>query len=214
MKYIVAKSKEEIKEEKPEKEEKEEKKEKELTQEDINKLIEKDLYNYKEIIEVEGTSEKFSWNITTDLYDLKLKGFDTILEGYFISSADFIEKKGNLSYAKDYIKELVEYYHDKMTEEEKRDLVNKIIDLFELVKDFSFETPDIYCIYEYVLRLFIENEIIRGKELEKIFEAKKECKDDLNIFNKMFLNISENVIDTVYLKEFKEINFLKKQTYL
>ena len=210
-KYIVAKSKEEIKEEKPEKEEK---KEKELTQEDINKLIEKDLYNYKEIIEVEGTSEKFSWNITTDLYDLKLKGFDTILEGYFISSADFIEKKGNLSYAKDYIKELVEYYHDKMTEEEKRDLVNKIIDLFELVKDFSFETPDIYCIYEYVLRLFIENEIIRGKELEKIFEAKKECKDDLNIFNKMFLNISENVIDTVYLKEFKEINFLKKQTYL
>ena len=210
-KYIVAKSKEEIKEEKPEKEEK---KEKELTQEDINKLIEKDLYNYKEIIEVEGTSEKFSWNIATDLYDLKLKGFDTILEGYFISSADFIEKKGNLSYAKDYIKELVEYYHDKMTEEEKRDLVNKIIDLFELVKDFSFETPDIYCIYEYVLRLFIENEIIRGKELEKIFEAKKECKDDLNIFNKMFLNISENVIDTVYLKEFKEINFLKKQTYL
>ena len=210
-KYIVAKSKEEIKEEKPEKEEK---KEKELTQEDINKLIEKDLYNYKEIIEVEGTSEKFSWNITTDLYDLKLKGFDTILEGYFISSADFIEKKGNLSYAKDYIKELVEYYHDKMTEEEKRDLVNKIIDLFELVKDFSFETPDIYCIYEYVLRLFIENEIIRGKDLEKIFEAKKECKDDLNIFNKMFLNISENVIDTVYLKEFKEINFLKKQTYL
>ena len=74
--------------------------------------------------------------------------------------------------------------------------------------------PDIYCIYEYVLRLFIENEIIRGKKLKKIFEAKKECKDDLNIFNKMFLNISENVIDTVYLKEFKEINFLKKQTYL
>ena len=52
-----------------------------------------------------------------------------------------------------------------------------------------FETPDIYCIYEYVLRLFIENEIIRGKELEKIF-------DDTELLN-LFFELSINCLSVV-----------------
>ena len=62
---------------------------------------------YKEFIEEEGNSEKYPWSITTELYDEKLKKFDDILEGYLISSADFIEKKSsNAKYAMEYIKEL------------------------------------------------------------------------------------------------------------
>ena len=205
-KYLIAKSKKEIEEET--KEIKEEK-EKEINQEDINKLIEKDLIEYKDIIETEGNSDKYSWNITTDLYDLKLKGFDSILEGYFISSADFIENKENIKYAKNYIKELIEYYHEKMEETEKNHLLKKIIDLFELVKDFSYETPDIYMIYEYVLQLFIENEIIKIKDFENIFEAKE--KEDINIISNMFQNIFRNINKDKYENEFRNFKYIKVQ---
>ena len=216
-KYIIAKSKKELeettegsKEKIPEKETKEETKE--ITQEEINLLIEKDLHSYRDIIEAEGTSENYSWNITTDLYDLKLKGFDSILEGFFISSGDFIEKKGNLEYAKCYIKELVEYYHEKMEDKEKIDLLNKIVDVFEIVKDFSFETPDIIRLYEYVLELFIENEVIKVKDFEKKIEEKSNYKDDKNTICNIFQNVFKNLSNDVFKNEFKQLDFLNKQT--
>ena len=218
-KYIIAKSKKEIeeiatdiKEKTPEKETKEETKE--ITQEEINLLIEKDLYSYRETIETEGSSENYSWNITTDLYDLKLKGFDSILEGYIISSGNFIEKKGNLDYAKSYVKELVEYYHEKMEEKEKKEILNKIVDLFEIVKDFSFETPDIYCLYEYVLELLIENEVIKMKDFEKKFEEKNSYKEDKDIICNIFQNIFKNLSNDVFKNELRQLGFINKQTNL
>ena len=208
-KFLIAKSKKEIEMEETKKiKEIKEEKEKEINQEDINKLIEKDLFEYKDIIETEGNSDKYSWNITTDLYDLKLKGFDSILEGYFISTADFIENKENIKYAKNYIKELIEFYHEKMEENEKNHLLKKIIDLFEIVKDFSYETPDIYIIYEYVLQLFIENEIIKIKDFENMFEAKEKEEEDINIINTMFQNIFRNINKDKYENEFRNLKYI------
>ena len=220
-KYITAKSKkdledkEELNKEKTEKTEKEEIKEiKEITQEEINKLIEKDLMGYKDMVESEGNSENYLWEITTDLYDLKFKGFDSILEGYFICSGDFIEKKGNLIHAKNYIKELVEYYHEKMEKKEKDDLLNKFVDLFELVKDHSFETPDIYVLYEYVLEIFIKNEVFKIKDFENLFIAKENYKGDKNTICKIIKNVFDNISKDVFEKEFKELKFLNKQIHL
>ena len=220
-KYLTAKSKKEIDEinndkkeiivEKEIKEETEEKKE--INQEEINSLIEKDLYSYKEFIESEGNSVNYSWNITTDLYDFKLKGFDAILEGFFISSGDFIEKKGNLPYTKGYIKELVEYYSEKMEEKEKKVLLNKIVDLFELIKDFSFETPDIISLYQYVLELFIQNKIIKMKDFENAFEEKENYKDDKKIICDIFQSIFKNLSNDVFKIEFTQLNFLNKQNW-
>ena len=207
-KFLIAKSKKELEEETKDIKMLKEQKEKEINQEDINKLIEKDLIEYKDIIETEGNSDKYSWNITTDLYDLKLKGFDSILEGYFISTADFIENKENIKYAKNYIKELIEFYHEKMEENEKNHLLKKIIDLFEIVKDFSYETHDIYIIYEYVLQLFIENEIIKIKEFENMFEAKEKEKEDINIINNMFQNIFRNINKDKYKNEFMNLKYI------
>ena len=217
-KYITAKSKkdledkEELNKEKTEKTEKEEIKE--ITQEEINKLIEKDLMGYKDMIESEGNSENYLWEITTDLYDLKLKGFDSILEGYFICSGDFIEKKGNLIHAKNYIKELVEYYHEKMEKKEKDDLLNKFVNLFELVKDLSFEIPDIYVLYEYVLEIFIKNEVFKIKDFENLFIAKENYKGDKNTICKIIKNVFDNISKDVFEKEFKELKFLNKQIHL
>lgn len=195
-KHKIAKSKKELEDENKNKIEIKNLKEKEeINQDDINELIKNDLFKYKQLVESEGSSEKFSWEVTTILYDYNLKKFDSILEGYFMGCLEFIDKIGNVNfqYAKDYIKEIVEYYQDKMTETEKNSLVNNIYELYENIKDNSLDIPDIFKIYEYVIEILIENDIIKYNDLSHIFETKINNTEDSNILNNMFRNIYNNI---------------------
>ena len=202
----IAKSKKELEEGDKEKED--------LTQEDINDLIKKDLEEYKQIIEIEGDSKKYSWNITTDIYDGKYKGFESILEGYFMSCVEFIEKEGNLKYAKNYIKELLEYYHTHMEDNEKNNLLNKIIDLFVIINDYSLDGKDILCVYEHVLEICIKNEIFNIKDLDHLIETKynkeEDFKKDIKNLSIIFQNIYKNIANEKLKKQFRENNFINK----
>ena len=208
-KSLKAKSKKELEEELALKEKLKEEiqqfEEKDKEQIEINEKIKTDLNRYKEFIEEEGSSEKYPWTITTELYDQNLKKFDDILEGYLISSADFIEKQSsNVKYAKDYIKELVEYYNEKMNEEEKNDLKKRLFNLYDVVNDFAYETPKIFDIYSYVISIFIDNKILEIKNLENIFREEFD-KNDISIINKLFLNIYEYHKNNSFKKDLKKI---------
>ena len=215
-KSLRAKSKQELEEElikkekSKQKEENEEINQKEQEQEEINEKIKNDLNEYKDMVEEEGNSDKYPWSITTELYDEKLKSFDDILEGYITSSADFIEKKNeNIKYARDYIRELITYYNEKMKEEEKIDLQKRIFDLFEFVIDLAFETPKIYDIYSYVLFIFIENNIMKVDNLKNIFR-KEMNKSDMLILSKIYKNIYNLNNDDLFRKELKGFEFIYK----
>ena len=97
-----------------------------------------------------------------------------------------------------------------MEKKEKDDLLNKFVDLFELVKDHSFETPDIYVLYEYVLEIFIKNEVFKIKDFENLFIAKENYKDDKNTICKIIKNVFDNISKDVFEKEFKELKFLNE----
>ena len=172
-KYMKAKSKKELQEELNKNEENEEEK----IKSDIYDKIKKDLYEYKDFIEDEGNSDNYNWEITTDLYDIKRRNFDDILEGYIISSGDFIEQESNIKYAKDYIKELIDYYHKKLNATELDNLKKKIFNLFIIVSDIAFETPKIYDIYAYIIYLLIENKIIEKEEIDVNFKEKSKKGD-------------------------------------
>ena len=215
-KSLRAKSKQELEEElikkekSKQKEENEEINQKEQEQEEINEKIKNDLNEYKDMVEEEGNSDKYPWSITTELYDEKLKSFDDILEGYITSSADFIEKKNeNIKYARDYIRELITYYNEKMKEEEKIDLQKRIFDLFEFVIDLAFETPKIYDIYAYVLSIFIENNIMKVDNLKNIFR-KEMNKSDMLIISKIYNKIYNLNNDDLFRKELKGFEFIYK----
>ena len=214
-KSLRAKSKKELEEElelkeKIIKEEIKQFEEKEKEQIEINEKIKTDLNEYKEFIEEEGNSEKYPWSITTELYDEKLKKFDDILEGYLISSADFIEKKSsNAKYAMEYIKELVGYYNEKMNAEEKKDLQKRVFNLFDVVNDLSYETPKIFDIYSYVISIFIEYNIIEITNLENIFREEFDI-NDISTINKVFLNIYEYHKSDSFKKELKKFKFINK----
>lgn len=187
-KSLKAKSKKEVEEELQNKDNNNEKN-KEKQQTEINDKIKTDLIDYKDFIEEEGNSEKYLWSITTELYDEKLKKFDDIMEGYLISSADFIEKEDcNIKYAKDYIKELVGYYNEKMNEQEKHDLQRRVFNLFDIINDLALETPKVFEVYAYVLYILIENNIMKIEDLQNIYKEEMN-KIDLTNLNKIFKNI-------------------------
>ena len=193
-KFMKAKSKQELEDElnkKEEKKGKEEKEEKEENEEEKIKLeiyekMKKDLNEYKDFIQEEGSSDNYNWETTTILYEVKFRSFDDILEGYIISSGDFIEQESNIKYAKNYIKELIEYYHKNLNGTELDSLKKRIFDLFAIVTDIAFETPKIYDIYAYVIYILIENKVIEKEDVENIFKEKSKKGDiSLDICNKI-----------------------------
>ena len=216
-KYILAKSKKEVEEEFNNKEKakkNENKMEEGIYQEYINERIKNDLIKYKDFVENEGNSNQYPWNVITNLYDKKQKNLDKILEGYMSSCGDFIEKEENIKYAKDYIKELIEYYNRIIYEEEKNNLKKKLLCLFDIVRDLAFETPQIYDLYAYVIYIFLENKIIKIEDLENIIKKEELTKDDLNPLNTIYKSVYKYYKEKSFKSALKKFGFIDKNKEL
>ena len=212
-KSIIAKSKKEVEEEsKTEKKVKVIKiiKDTDITQDDINEKIKKELNEYKEYIEEEN-NEKYNWKEIIYLYEKQKKSFDSILEGYIISCGDFIEKQTNIKYAKKFIKELIENYNKQFNEEEKINIRKKILNLFDIAKDIAFETPKIYDIYSYTIFILIKNKIVKIKHLKNIFKEKKGTEEDYFVINNIFLNVYKYYKNYSFKDELKKIDFINSK---
>ena len=151
-----------------------------ITQDIINNKIKIDLIKYKDFIKKEGNSSNYSWEIITDLYEDKGQKLGDILEGYIIGCSEFIINNKNIKYAKQYIREIFDYY--KVKSKEKKSLINKIIGLFPMVSNLSLINPDIYIIYSYVFFIFIDVGIMRVKDLEKLVSADSK-EDDIKVIS-------------------------------
>jgi len=68
-------------------------------------------------------------------------------------------------------------------------LKNRLINLYEGVKDFALETPLIYDIYAYVIFIFLEYDIIEVKDLEGIIIKKDSTEEDYNIVSSIFKKV-------------------------
>ena len=181
---------------------------KEREQEEIIEKIKSDLTEYKECVEEEGDSKKFTWKTTTILYDVEFKSIEDITQGYLAASADFIEKEDNIKYAKDYIRELFNYYNEKMDDKEKDDLIKRVFSLYELVKDYAYDTPKIYEIYSYLLFTFMENNIMEVKDIQDIFKDKEG--EDLKYLSGVLQNIYNYNKSDEFKSELKAIPFISK----
>ena len=202
--YIIAKSKKELEEE-IEKEN--------ITQNDINDKIKNGLNEYKDFVQKEGNSKNYPWKEIIYLYEMKEKKFEDILKGYIVSSGDFIEKAGNIKYAKDYIKELIEYYKEKFNKEEKIELRKRILNLFYLIKDIAFETPLIYGVYSFTLFIFIQNKIMKIKNLENIIKEDDEI-ENMCIVNNIFKEIYKHYEKNIFKRKLKKFVYIDKNKEL
>ena len=187
-------------------------KEEEISQENINEKIKSDLISYKDFVEKNGNSESQPWSITTYLYDIKQKNIDDIIEGYILACSYLIEKENNIKFSKDYIKELIEFYHNKINSEEKNQLQNKIFDLFEKVNYFSQKNNKIYNIYAYIIYIFIINEIMDIKSLENIIKDTKVINiENLISISIVYNNIYKYIKNDIFKNTLKKICIYRQQ---
>ena len=120
----------------------------------INDRIEKGLSDYINFVEKEGSSDKYEWIDETFLIEKKGQSLDDILEGYFMSCVNTFEN--DIKHAKNYIKELIEYYIGQKTKKEKADLKDRLIKIFEIVKN---DIPTINQTFSHAINIFLENDI-------------------------------------------------------
>ena len=204
--YMIAKSRKEV--------ERELEDESQITQENINDKMKKGLIEYKDFIEEKGTSDEYPWEETTYLYDKKEKDLDDILEGYIEGCYDFIENQNNIKFAKNYIKEIIEYYSPQINKKEKAKLKNRLINLYLEVKDFALETPLIYDIYAYVIYIFLENDIMEVRDLKEIIVEKDSIEEDYSIISSIFKKVYKLYKIEKFKLELAEFNYIKNNKEL
>ena len=171
----------------------------------INDRIEKGLSDYINFVEKEGSSDKYEWIDETFLIEKKGQSLDDILEGYFMSCVNTFEN--DIKHAKNYIKELIEYYIGQKTKKEKADLKDRLIKIFEIVKN---DIPTINQTFSHAINIFLENDIMKITDLESIADdSKKLSKEELTLIDKILKDVNENSSDKKLKKEIAKINFVE-----
>ena len=171
----------------------------------INDRIEKGLDDYINFIEKEGSSDKYAWDDETYLIEKKGQGLDDILEAYFISCGNNFEN--DAKHIKNYIKELIEYYIGQKKEEEKNNLKNRLIKIFEIVKN---DVPMINDVYSHTINMFIENQIMDLIDLELISKSNELTKEELIVLDKILKNLNENSKEKKIKEKIAKLNFVDK----
>ncbi len=210
-KNIDAKGKEEIRKEYKESNKLNSK----YSQEEINEKIRLDLLNWKESIENEEDIF-YDWEIITDLYNNHCS-LSQFLEAFIENSIDFVSNEKYLNYANKYISDLLFFYSDKISNDEKNDLTDKTLNLISRIYDYSLDNKLIinvfsnllfqlncYCLMSYdkignlnnltiddIKQLFFVfkriSQIDNIEYVTPIFQSFKFVKDNINEFNNIYL---------------------------
>ena len=173
-------------------------------QEILNDRIEKGLNDYICFIEKEGASDKYPWDDETFLIEKKGQGLGDILEAFFINCGNTFEN--DIKHTKNYIKELIEYYIEQKNENEKKELKNRLIKIFEIVRN---DIPLISDIYANTINMFLENNILDIIDLEAISGENKLTKEELEVIDKIFRHLKEYSKEKKIKEEFAKLSFIK-----
>ena len=142
------------------------------------------------------------WNLP---YWKKGQGLDDILEAYFITCGNNFEN--DVKNIKNYIKELIEYYIEQKKEQEKKDLKDRLIKIFEIVKN---DIPILNDVYPHTINMFIENKIMDLIDLNSLSDSNKLTKEDLIFLDKILKNLNENSKEKKIKEKIAKLNFVSK----
>ena len=150
-KSIEAKGKKDLEdEEELEKTEKEKAKKKLYNQEEMIEEISRDLANFRDhIYEEEGTPQNYTWEIIESIYNEHGNSVADMIQGFLYSCVDFVQNEKTLKLVKDYFNELIFFYKNKLSMEEKKEIIKKTNHLLRVARDWSLDNLliiDVWCI--------------------------------------------------------------------
>lgn len=164
------------------------------SQKEINKEIWYDLVKYKDYISEKDKSSNFQWNTVIKLYK-DGNPIESIIEAFLIDSYEFIDNNEHINVAKNYIKEIIEYFCE-LSIKEKNLICEKIKYLIKYINEFSNDVFEIYDIYSYVIYVLIKNQFMRRNYLKEIFNEnvseRSKIKSFSVILKKIYFNCEPN----------------------
>ena len=145
--------------------------------EDIIKLIEKDLQNYEIFLKQYSITNKyeleqniqigneFDWSIIEDILSKKNIDLAEVIRCYVEVCIYQANDKSKIFISNDYIKNIICYYSTNLTNKERDIIHNKMIALFRNIHDICIDNFNMKEIMGYLLYILIENKLNFIKDL-------------------------------------------------
>ena len=139
--------------------------------EEIIKLIQKDLENYETFLKQNNIKSKsdldknllignvYDWSMIEDILTKNSIDLGELIRCYVEVCIDKISDKSIIFIANDYIKNLICYYSANITNKEKDIIHNKMITLFRNIQDICIDNYKMKEIMGYLLFILIENKL-------------------------------------------------------
>ena len=154
--------------------------------EEIIKLIEEDIIKYKEFLNLNNIINKsdlnkrisigneFDWSSIEEILLANKINLAEIIICYIEVCIDKIIDSNQIFFANDYIKNIICYYSSDLTNKEKSNIHNKMINLFLNIRDICIDNNNMKQIMGYLMLILIENKLYFIKDLNNFIGLEKE----------------------------------------
>ena len=154
--------------------------------EDIIKLIEKDIEKYEMFLKInyitneeelnENTEigNEFDWSMIEGILSKSNLDLGEVIRCYIEVCIDQITNNAKIFIANDYIKNIVYYYSTNLTNKEKDIIHNKMITIFMNIQDICIDNFIMKEIMGYLIFILIENKLYYIKDLNNFINLDKE----------------------------------------
>jgi len=129
--------------------------------------------NWKEYKKL-GKNRNFDWNITEGILGNKYNNIGEILSAFGEICIDFIEKPEDIDIAFTYIYEILDFYHKKICEKDKREIKNTTIFFLTNLSDLILDNNLLIEIWGSVLHAFLQFEIFSYEDLDELKDLQED----------------------------------------
>ncbi len=180
---------------------------------DYKLIIQEDLINYIEYFTEKGNNNQtiikkevdksYNWKVIDDLINEKTHGLSFIINKFIQICAEIIIKESQVLLANDYIKNIIEYYINNLSKEEKEKIQDEMIKSFQNINDIINKNQFMCKILGNLLFILIENKLYYIKDFNKYLNDQKTTKINLAIITKYCI-ISSGKFAKKYFNDLKQ----------
>ena len=186
---------------------------KEKKVDDYELIIQDDLLNYisyftekgdnNETIIKNEVDKSYNWKIIDDIINEKKFGLGYIIKIFIQACSNIITKESQVLLSNDYIKNIIEYYINNLSKEEKDKVQNEIIKLYQNINVIINSNQYMSKILGNLLFILIENKLYHIKDFNNYLKADENTQINLAIITKYCI-ISSGKFAKKYFNDFKQ----------
>ena len=166
--------------------------EKKYTMDEIISKVFTDIKNFNEFINEGNSKEKYDWGTIEDIYENKNNSMKDILTAYIENCIDFIQDEKTLEVSKFYCEEIISFYGNTFTKEEKKKITDTMLNLLVNISDVITDNKLMIECFSNILYCFFENKIMNVRCISRMKGVAKNNKEIIKIILGNIISIDEN----------------------